>query len=1073
MKHLIFLTLMVFLISSNLFSQMKTISGIIQDENGDPLPGATVLIKNTTNGTISNPKGEYSIYAGSNDILIFSFIGMQPAEVPVADKTTINVTLTTTGIVLDEIVAIGYGSMKKSDLTGSVVSVKATDAEKMGQTAIGDLLQGRAAGVQISGTNIAGGSRSIRIRGASSINASSEPLYVIDGLPLLNGGIRASNGVEDISSIANIDPNTIESIEVLKDASATAIYGSQGANGVIIITTKKAISGKLETNFKINNGITILEPNYKSMDAYQYAYYTRNVLTNPYPYTHDKIPVNPDDWGTRFYYLENWKAAPTTDWLDLVTRNGSFKDYALSMRGGSEKQSFSVSIGYLNNKGVVNYTNFDRFTGDFNSEIHPNDYLSFSLSSKLSYINNDGVITQSTPDQVNAPTGAVMAALSFDPTIPYDPTNMAQYFVMPDGYKVISPAVNLAAQTRNSRRYDGWLSGGMKLFFSKEKNLSFESKFSGRYGATKNNSFDTKYSRAGKDWGGANGGIAIVDNNYNLFYMWDNLINYNKKIGKHSISLLAGQEYQNNYSEGQSQRSINFPIDLLGTYNLAMADPLSHDVPGTSASEWTIMSYFGRFNYSYDSKYLATFTYRADGSSRFSKNNKWGYFPSGAVAWTISEEDFMKSLPVINFLKLRTGWGVTGNQSIGTYQSQALMGTFSAYFPEGQQTMALRPERLANDDLKWESTTQFNYGLDLSLLNSRLNFTADYYNKITKDLLMTLNIPPTSGFSSILTNVGQISNTGVELLINTRNIVKNDFIWSTTFNFAHNKNNIDDLGSKGNTYIGKSSYQEIITEGEPLGCWYGMVTDGVWTQNDLSFVRDESGTVNMSVIPGHERATLPGEVLQYGSLKLKDISGPNGVPDGVINDLDRVIVGRSQPKFFGGITNTFTIKSFSINIFCDYSFGNQVYNHMKQSFVAVNEGFNHYAVDYYFPTIYELGQNNDGLYVENKDVVLAQGNPDGKYPTNAARAAGLGGYTLDMFVEDASYFRVKELSVTYVIPGRITQKALINRCQIFLKASNLYTFTKYSGNDPTVVNSRDWNPYPTSRTYQIGANFSF
>jgi TonB-dependent starch-binding outer membrane protein SusC len=1065
--------LSLLMISSGVFAQFR-IQGQVTDESNRPVAGATVVEEGTTNGVITDTNGNYSISVKNpNAALVFSFIGMKREIMQVDNRTVIDVVLQPESMEIEEVVAIGYGTIRKSDVTGSVASINATEEDKLGNPSLIELLQGKAAGVLLNSSNVAGESRSIRIRGTSSINSSSEPLYVVDGFPILNGGTRAGSGINDLSIIANIDPNSIESIEVLKDASAAAIYGSQGANGVIIITTKKATGGNFVVDMKVNSGVMLLEENFRSMDSYEYAYYVRNVITNKYPFNHDKVPTDPSDWGTRFYYIDEWKDAHTTDWIDVVTRTGKFQDYSLAMRGGTDQGNFSATLGYVNNKGIVDFTDFSRFSADITTQIKPTDRITFTGITKLSFIDNDGVITQSNPDQVVNPTGAVLGALSFDPTIEYDPDDLSQYFVLPNGAKIISPAVNLAEQTRNSRRFDAWASGGMRVYLDNNEKVYFDSKVSGRYLGNKNNSFDSKFTYAGMNWGGENGGIADVRNEFTLFGMWNNILGYTDQFGKHSFGAILGQEYQYNIWEGQGQRSINFRIDQLGTYNLAMADANSHDVPNTWAGQWTILSYFGRMNYAYDDRYLLTLTYRADGSSRFSKNNKWGYFPSSAVAWRLSEEEFMESISgVLNDAKIRFGWGVTGNQSIGAYESQALMGTSSAYYPEGTQTMALRPERLANDDLKWETTTQTNIGMDLSFFNSRLNITADVYQKITKDLLMSLPIPPSSGFDRITTNVGQISNKGFELEMSSVNISKNDFSWRTMFNFARNVNNVDDLGDKGEIFQGKTSYQEIIREGEPLGQWYGLLTDGLWTQEDLTFTRDEGGTVIMTVIPGRERPTLAGEVLRFGSVKFVDVSGPDSIPDGVINDFDRVIVARSQPKFFGGLTNTFRYKNLSLRIFCDYSYGKQVYNHMKQNFVAVSEAYNHYSVDYYFPTQYELIKNDEGLYVEDQTKVINPGNPDGKYPINATRSAGLSGYVLDMFVEDASYFRIKEATFSYNLPLK-RLIGTINSCQIHLKASNLYTFTKYSGYDPASIGGRDWNPYPRSRTVQLGLNLSF
>jgi TonB-dependent starch-binding outer membrane protein SusC len=1083
MKLKIMVVLSILFISSGVFAQIE-IKGQVTDESNEPLVGVTVVEKGTTNGIATDINGKYTIsVSGQNSLLVYSFIGFESYEVQVGNSKNIDVSLEASSYSLDEVVAVGYGSMKRSDITGSVASIKLADDDKMGQSSMEDLMRGRIAGVQIMGSdNTPGTSSSIRIRGGTSVNASNEPLYVVDGFPILNSTPSGDGSYEpnSLSVISDIDPNNIESIEVLKDASATAIYGSRGANGVILITTKKGQAGKMDLNVKVSGGIMSMVNNYNPMDAYTYANYT-NQMRYPYPYTHD-IELDPLEPGQvegfirQTRYPEDFKNAQSTNWIDEISRMGNYQEYYVGGSGGSEKSRYAGSIGYYNNEGIIKSTDFDRFTGSFSLDLLPNKVIEIGMSSNLSYADVQGVVTTNNPDVVNT-LGVLVNALAFNPA--YDPETMAdEPIYSEDGMlSLTNPVYNVTDIDKNTQYFKGTLNAYLKVNFT--ENLFFKTMFGGRYNGVKYKSFEPSTTTYGLQFNGN----AEVNNRFSINSLMENTLNYRLKVNKHSLNAVIGMTAQKDHYEYQGQRSNFFDTELLGYNSLGMAT--NHFPPVTSTNEWQLLSYLGRVNYNYKGRYVVTASMRADGSSRLSENNKWGYFPSFAAAWRVSEEGFMKDIGWLNNMKLRAGYGITGNQSIPLYSSQALMSSGNAYvFPNNVVNVGVKADRLANADLKWETTTQINAGLDVSFLDSRINASVDYYTKETTDLLLNQPVPSTSGFSSLMLNSGSVSNKGWEFEINAV-VLDGKLEWTTGFNIARNVNEVTDLGEKGDIFLGKSSYEGIITVGEPLGSWYGYQSDGIWTQEDLDFHRTPDGTVVFSVIPGHEHATLPNEVLKYGARKYKDISGPDGEPDGIINSYDRSVIGRAQPKFFGGWTNSFSYKNFDLSLFFEYSYGREVYNLTKRNFVDNQTAHNHMDEDIYYPIQYALVENNEGNFVEDKNNVVNPGNPTGVFPMFSQ--GDLAGWTIDQFMEDASYFRLKDLTLGYTIPKIAVAKIGLSGCKVFIKGTNIFTLTNYTGNDPAVntdghtnaasgaglLQGKDWNAYPLSRTFSIGINAKF
>jgi len=1082
-KIKIFIALSIMFLSSDLIAQMQ-IKGRVDDNSGLPLAGVTVLEKGTSNGTVTDFDGEYSIKSsGNKPILVFSYIGFKTLEIVVGNKKTVNVSLTEALSELDEVVVVGYGTMRKSDITGAVSSIKLTEEDKMGQTSMEDMMRGRISGVQVMGSdNTPGTASSIRIRGGTSVNASNEPLYVVDGFPILNSSSSGdgSNQPNSLSVISDIDPNNIKSIEVLKDASATAIYGSRGANGVILITTKRGQVGKTDIQFRSTGGVMSMVNNYNQMDAYTFAKYT-NQVRYPYPFTHDVVlddlqPGQVDTFVRQSRFTEDFRNAKSTDWLDEISRTGEFKEYYVGGSGGTEKARFSGSLGYYNNKGIIKNTDFDRYTGSFSVDFKPSKKLEIGLSSNLSYADVKGVVTSNNPDQVNT-LGVLVNALAFNPA--FDPETIAdEPIYSEDGLiPLTNPLINVSDIDKNTKYFKGMLNAYLQYNFT--DNLFFKTRIGGRYSGVKYKSFEPSTTTVGLQFQGN----AEVNNRFNINSLTESTLHYKLNVKKHYLNAVIGITSQNDHYEYQGQRSNLFETELLGYNNLALAS--NHFPPDTNAAEWQLLSYLGRVNYSFNNKYSITTSIRADGSSRLSENNRWGYFPSVAGAWTVSKENFMKKIDWLSNLKLRAGYGITGNQSIPLYSSQALMSASNAYlFANNGVNVGVKSDRLANDKLKWETTTQTNFGVDMSFLKSRINASFDYYTKETTDLLLNQPVPSTSGFSSLIQNSGSVENEGWEFEINAV-VLDGAFKWSTGFNIAHNENKVTDLGDNGDIFLGKSSYEGIIRVGEPLGSWYGYQSDGIWTQEDLDFYRTSTGQVVSSVIPGREHATLPNEVLQLGARKYKDISGPDGVPDGIIDSYDRTVIGRAQPKFFGGWNNTFKYKGFDLSMFFEFSYGREIYNMTKRNFVDDTQGYNHFDVDYYYPVQYALVENTDGNFIEDKTNVINPGNPNGQYPLYSQ--GGLAGWTIDQFIEDASYFRLRDITLGYTLPKDIMRQIGLSNGRIFFRATNIFTITDYTGNDPAVntdgntnapsgaglLQGKDWNAYPLSQTFSLGINAKF
>jgi TonB-linked SusC/RagA family outer membrane protein len=998
----------------------RTVGGKVTSGDGEGLPGVSVTIKNTTRGTITNAKGEFTLEVADNDaILVFSFVGYESQELQVGGKSDIAVVLQESEAALSEVVVIGYGTVKKSDVTGSVVSIKSDDLKAVPVTSFDQALQGRAAGVQVvQSTGAPGGETNIRIRGTSSVNASSEPLYVIDGMLINGDGGEMSVGGRGprIGALSTINPGDIESIEILKDASATAIYGSRGANGVVLITTKKGKANSGSINFESYYGTQQAANKLKLLRADQFAN-----LVNEANINSGRVPVysNPSTLGAG------------TDWQNELLRSAPMANYQLSVNGGSTKTKYAISGGYFTQDGIVIGSNFRRYSLRTNVETEVNKYLSVGANFSYNRLSSDGVLTG--PGQIVP--GVITGAMQFNPIATvYDPRQMLGYtyehFLKTGVANPVAEAREYKSNT-GTNRFLGNVFAQLKL----AKDLSFRSSFGIDALNSKSNAFGPfGLKRTENSLGEASSGALQA-----FTWLSTNTVNYDKNIGSGTLSALVGFEAQQFKNESMQLLVFDFPDPRSGYHNLGAGQ--NPQPPANGETEWSLMSYLGRINYSLSNKYLITVSGRVDGSSKFAKGNKYGFFPSAALAWRVSEEDFLQGNNVISNLKLRGSYGVTGNQSIAPYGSLALITPFGeGVFNNGSGSPALiygrEPLSYPNENLKWETTRQANIGIDLSVLRGRVSLTTELYHKKTSDLLLSTPIPLTSGFQSTLLNVGNVENKGLDVELSTINF-DGDFSWNTSLNVSLNRNKITNLAGGGDVLLAGGN---ILREGQPLGSFFGYVFDGIYQSDEEA----------------RNSPAIAGQSPSAGDRKYRDVSGADGKPDGVINDMDRTLIGSAQPKFYWGLNNTLSYKNFELNFFFQGSQGNKMVNMNLLNLQNVN------------------GQQN--VLLDAYEGRWTPTNPSTKYARPLATAND--NIFSSRFVENASYLRLRNISLGYNLPKSVLEKIRVNRLKVYVSAANLLTLTNYSGYNPegnaygsstNVVGVDDGN-YPQTKTFLVGIN---
>lgn len=993
-----------------------TVTGTVTDsETGTPIPGINVVEKGTSNGVASDFDGNYSITVPSSAILVFSALGYASQEMAVNDKERIDAALIIDASELDEVVVVGYGYQKKSDLTGAIASLSEDELTTGGSTSnVGQAIQGKASGVVVTQNSRApGGSTSIRIRGSNSISSTNEPLYVVDGFPTESG--------------ININPDDIASMEILKDASATAIYGSRGANGVVLISTKRGKAG--QSNIAVS-GYTSIQNAIIPFDMLNGQQYM--TLSNE---LYQEISGQEgQEFGA--YTQSQLNSDVNTDWIETTTRNSLVQNYNFQFSGGSEKTKVLGSIGYFDQDGILKNTNFSRVSGRVNIDQEINDYVKAGASilaqrEQSDYQIYDGNILNS---------NVLYSILTYDPTVPV--YNADGSFARPPGGRGDNPLANLEARQNEIRRDK--FNGSMYLEFKLAEGLMARLNGGTEIRHDQLSGYLSKKSYQGSiDDGVAN--VSDYSLTHNLFDMF---VTYDKEWReKHAFQIMGGYSYEKYINESKGINVYGFSTDLFGFSNLGAASTITG--VSSNKSENILVSFFGRANYTFDNKYLFTLTVRADGSSRFGEDNKWGTFPSGSFAWRVINEPFMENQEIFSDLKIRAGYGKTGNQRIGDYASLGLVSNASFTFDgtSNSSGSVLNNTSPENSRLKWETTHQYNLGADLGILNGRVSFNIDGYYKRTNDLLIKVNLPIYSGYTQGLSNVGSIENKGLEFGLESKNIV-GDFSWDTRLNFALNRNKVLDLGdgsdirltsSKPIGNVSEENYA-VIREGEQLGSLFGYEYIGI-------------------VQEGEEYAPQPASV--PGDPKFADLSG-----DGLITSDDRDIIGSAYPKLTFGLTNNFSYKGFDLSMFVYGNVGNDLLNMTRMN---LEWNRTEAALDRWTPQ-----------------------NQDASLPRNGFFYSQYGGYINSHFIEDASFLRLRNLTLGYTVP---LKSNAIKNLRLYLMAENLFTITAYSGWDPEVDTKAyendnlikyggnaqtanagaglDFNSYPSMRSYTFGLNLTF
>ncbi|WP_299258412.1 TonB-dependent receptor [uncultured Aquimarina sp.] len=997
--------ILLLMLGSGLFAQIELTGTVTSIETNTPIPGVSVLIIGTSSGSVTDFDGKYTINVNTGDVVQFSYIGLITKNITISGQTTLNVSMEEDSEALEEIVVVGYGSQRKSDVTGSVSSVKSEELNAFPVLNAAQALQGRAAGVVVQSNNGGepGAPINVKIRGNTSINASSAPLIVVDGFV---GGVFPQ-------------ANDIESIEILKDASATAIYGSRGSNGVVLVTTKKGKKGKLSvevnTTYSIQNTANRLD----LLNANEFAAYQQTI--NP---GYVQGPAN-------------------TDWQDLLYKSGSTANHQFSFSGGSDKINFYASATYFKQEGVILNSEFERISFLSNIDAQVTNKLKLGANLFGSRGNKDGVPTQSTGATVNGGGDDVVSLLfRFTPDLGIQNVNGLNT-INSVGDNVDNPFA-IATESIDETKTDNYranLYANYDIF----ENLTFKTTFgfSTINGTQGTFSPSTLITTAGD----GTGGRATITNSRSTSILSENYLTYKAEIGKGNLTLLAGYSYQKNATDRFSAGAEGFTSDSFSYHALQTGS--TQLIPTSSFSEIEIQSQFGRLNFDYDDKYLLTATVRRDGSSNFAKNEKYAIFPSGAIGWKISNENFLKDSQTISNLKLRASYGVTGNQAIVAYGSLA---SFASVFTpiNGQTVINVTPNQVANPDLKWESSYQTNLGLDLGLFSNKVSLSLDYYNIDTKDLIIADSSQPEYlGFltAASLRNVGEINNKGFEITLNTRNISNENFSWTTDFNWSTNKNefvsllNGEDIFQDASPGYFNIDRTHILREGEAVGVFWGYQYRGVYQGGDLP-----EGT---AIFEGGEA----------GDQLFTDLADEDGNLDGVITTDDQQIIGDPNPDFTIGITNTFTYKNIDLSIFFQGAYGGDVMN------LTNVQLFN--------------GDSNATTDVLN---AWTPTNTNTDIPSAKLRGKQIS----SRFVEDGSYIRLKNIALGYSLPSEITEKLRMDTIRVSVSAQNLVTFTDYSGLDPEVnflggggsgsqntFNGFDFGNYPTVRSvnFSLGVKF--
>ncbi|WP_025726371.1 TonB-dependent receptor [Bacteroides sp. 14(A)] len=1012
--------------------RLITISGIIVDEKGEMIIGASIAVQGTTLGTITNADGEYSLAnVPENSQITISFIGYQSISLPANAKALGKIVMKEDNELLDEVVVVGYGTQSKARVTGSIASLKKEQIKDMPVTSFEQAIAGQMPGVQVmqqSGTP--GSGSSIKVRGASSITAGTNPLIVIDGFPMTTS-----------NTATLLNPEDIESIEVLKDASSAAIYGSRGANGVIVVTTKKGKEGKTNINAKAYFGVQKVSHKIEMMDAYEYANFMTTARNNYWVDLNPGVNKPTDDNNTRVKkaripdyivpYLNGETGLINTDWQDEIFQTAAMQQYDISVSGGNQKLSHYTSASFVSQDGIIKNSGFQRFSARSNIQAVINKRVTFDLSLAPSYSK-----TRQISEKNHKQDGLVLLTTIANPAArAYDEDGSIMYGNQIElgnawGTSVIESPLAIAKSIKDNLHQFRMI-GNANISVNILEGLNFKTHFGMEYSNQREDYFRPSYlgnyntqaptQATGKYW-----------NAQTTNWVNENTLNYKKDFGKHHFDVLLGLSAQKQNYLVASMEAANYPNDNVTTLNAGIVNTGT-----TTESVWTLLSYFGRINYFFQNKYLLNFSIRWDGSSRFGKNNKYGCFPAVSLGWRVKEENWLKNVDMLSDLKLRVSYGKTGNFQINDYGSYSLLQA-NNYILNGVLVNGLAPATSPNPNISWEKTDQWNAGFDIAFFSNQLSFSADFYHSVTDGLLLDVPVPAASGFTSSLQNIGKLQNRGFELSLKG-DFDFSGFKWAPAFNFSLNRNEVKGLGPNQEQIIDGN---HITMIGEPIGNFYGYRILGVYkSQEDL----DKYPHLNTAKI---------------GTYIYEDISGPNGVPDGEITDADRTILGNYNPDYTIGFFNSFSYKNFDLSFMIQCVQGLEIFNSAR-SFLLNGEGWGNGAKDLY----------------KN---YFSETNPNGKYARPSVATADKLYEKSSYMVEDGSFIRFNNITLGYNFSKTFIAKVGLKGLRVYVTAQNPFTITKYSGYNPEVsTNSNaltpgiDYGAYPTNKSIAFGLNVNF
>lgn len=1055
--------------ASEVLQQAKRqIKGKVVDAAGETVIGANVLEKGTTNGVITDIDGNFVLSVSSGATLEISYIGYVTQTIKVTNQTSLHIVLKEDSETLDEVVVVGYGTMKKSDLSGASVSVGEDAIKGSVITNLDQSLQGRAAGVSaVSTSGAPGSSSSIRVRGQATINSNAEPLYVIDGVIVQGGGASGAdfglgdalgNGsVSTISPLSTINPADIVSMEILKDASATAIYGAQGANGVILITTKRGKAGEAKFTY---DGMLAVQRQTKRLDMMNLREFAN--------YYNEFVQVGELD--VNGYYADPSILGKGTNWQDAVFQTALQHQHQVSAEGGTEKIKYYVSASYMDQDGTLIGSNFNRYSFRVNLDSQLKSWLKLGLSATYSSTDEDLKLA-------DGEQGIINYSLKTVPDIPIYDIDGNYATIVREGYTNPNPiAMAMMDQVLLNRQK---LTGNIFFEVTPIKNLVWHAELGYDISASRGERYKPMV-----DFGSwtRDSNYSSIQKNSSTFWQLKNYVTYSGMIDKHNFTAMLGQEcWASNY-DNISVTNTNLPSDAVHNPALGTATPVIGSGFGSSA----MASFFTRLTYNYDNRYYGTYTYRYDGSSNFGPDNRWAGFHALAGSWRFSNEEFFKPLSgVISNGKLRLGWGQTGNANIGGY----LWGTSIVKMSSSLGT-GYRPKNIPNTSIKWESQEQWNVGLDLGFIQDRINLVVDWYKKVSNDMLMALQLPSYMGTqgntSSRLDppygNYGSIENAGVEISLNTHPLI-GKFQWDSDFQISFNKNKLKALSGTANAQIvGYGQWNDVVSVsnvGESLYNFYGYVCDGVYQDYE-----------DLQKSPKPEQYPSNGvfnrkNTVWVGDIKYKDISGPDGKPDGVINEYDKTNLGSPMPKFTFGWTNTFRYKDFDLSIFINGSYGNKVMNYLGMQLTHMNSAWENQLnsvtgrarLEPIDPDkVYPSGQ-----YWYDDVTNVRVSNPEAVIPRASIQDPNDNDRISDRYVEDGSYIRLKNITLGYTFPSKLIKKFGINNLRLYANIQNLLTITGYDGYDPEIgastqstnVYGLDYGRYPSPTVYSFGLNVSF